>query len=123
MHGYKENMQSLMRSIRVPTPARLRLVADPKFVCQVLQDPHIVEWVDIAGNRVSERAGLGPLDGVLGIQGRVWIDLLQTLQDGGGLGQYGACGMRFLNFGNKSAGCHRLRFHHGHIEYRYAQTS
>jgi hypothetical protein len=65
----------------VPVPGVLGVLAGAEFLDQVTQHPQVVEWVDLAGDVLGQRAHPRAAQRIGGHQRRLGVDLVEVLDD------------------------------------------
>jgi hypothetical protein len=71
----------------VAVPGVDRLLVLVHAVAEILQDPQVVERVDVAGHRLGDRPDAGARHGIGRQQRRIGVDLVEILDDGERLGE------------------------------------
>ena len=82
-HGLLQRGQGQRRP--VPVPLEDGILTGVDLLAEVFPDPVVVQRMEVGGDGLAERAGLGPGHGVGRQQGRDRVDFLQVFEDRGRL--------------------------------------
>ena len=71
----------------VTVPDVFSLFFNLQHLHQVLQNPQVVEWMNLAGDALRQRTNLRPPQRIVGKQRGCWVLFIKVLDDGHGLRQ------------------------------------